>query len=68
MTMQFIYTLLSLLPMTLLWDSFVLHTTYLIVIIVVCTWNGACYYTEYFAARYLQNLEKMRAKFEQNSR
>lgn len=53
---QGIYTILTLIPMPLLWHSMQLHALYLVVIFVVALMNGAAYYFHVFAVRYMDKL------------
>lgn len=45
-TSQLVYTLATLLPISLLWSSKVAHMWYLIAIFMASAWNGAGYYIE----------------------
>mmetsp|Transcript_52250 Transcript_52250/g.127634 ORF Transcript_52250/g.127634 Transcript_52250/m.127634 type:complete len:518 (-) Transcript_52250:321-1874(-) len=54
--MQLIYTALTLLPICVLYESFIAHTIYLIVICWFCVHNGAGYYFEVFSRKYIQEV------------
>jgi len=53
---QFVYTWLTLLPVKLFYQSFWLHTIFLMLMIVISCWNGASFYIEVFSVRYHQTL------------
>merc|ERR1719348_2717487 len=50
--LQFLYTLITILPTSFLYSSYRLSCAYLVVIFGWGTWNGASYYIEVFAERY----------------
>ena len=45
-SVQLLYTAVTMLPVTWLWSSCYLHVWYLLIILLVCVWNGASYYIE----------------------
>jgi len=55
---QFAYTLLTLLPVPVLWASRDAHCACLLVVYVAAVYNGASYYIEVFSRRYLQKFDK----------
>jgi hypothetical protein len=52
MLLQLIFTVATLLPVKLCFDSFALHTVVLLVTCLNVTWNGATYYIRVFSVRY----------------
>jgi len=57
MSVQLLYTAVTILPATLLWSSRRLHLLYLAAILAVCVWNGAAYYIEVFSKAYRKQFE-----------
>lgn len=55
---QFIYTILTLLPIIPIFYSFALHVIYLSTIFLICIWNGANFYFDIFTETYSKRLEK----------
>lgn len=51
-TAQFVYTLLTLLPVKLMWASRRVHTCVLAAVYLTAIYNGASYYIEVFSRRY----------------
>jgi len=49
---QFLYTFLTLLPIAVLYAHFWLHLALLVLMFLVCAWNGASYYIEVFGGGY----------------
>uniref|UniRef100_A0A6U2ZWK0 Glycerophosphocholine acyltransferase 1 n=1 Tax=Lotharella globosa TaxID=91324 RepID=A0A6U2ZWK0_9EUKA len=49
---QAVYTMLTLLPCKILFESFWANMVYLFVLYIYCVWNGARYYIHVFAERY----------------
>ena len=49
---QFIYVLITFLPVPLLYRSYSLSFAYLVIVFSWGTWNGASFYIEVFAQRY----------------
>ena len=47
--MQLLYTVVTLLPVVWLWESFPLHLAYLLAIYTYSIWNGGSYYIEVFS-------------------
>ena len=56
-TVQLLYTLATLLPVTIFWASFPLHLGYLLTIYTFCVWNGGSYYIEVFSKAYRKQFE-----------
>ena len=46
---QLLYTVVTLLPVVWLWESFPLHLAYLLAIYTYSIWNGGSYYIEVFS-------------------
>ena len=46
---QLLYTVVTLLPVVWLWESFALHLAYLLAIYTYSIWNGGSYYIEVFS-------------------
>ena len=57
MSVQLLYTAVTLLPVPLLWSSYHLHLAYLAVIYSICIWNGGSYYIEVFSKAYRTQFE-----------
>jgi hypothetical protein len=49
---QLVYTVLVIAPVRLLYASYALSMSYLILVFAVACWNGASYYIEIFSTRY----------------
>lgn len=64
---QFIYTLLTLLPIIPIYMSFELHCIYLSIIFLVCVWNGANFYFEIFTETYRKRLHRFLKEAEPKS-
>eukprot|EP00041_Stephanoeca_diplocostata_P027794 m.772165 g.772165 ORF g.772165 m.772165 type:complete len:475 (-) comp23246_c0_seq23:1630-3054(-) len=58
MSVQAVYTIITVVPTILLFYSETLHFAYLLLTFIVALWNGACFYIEVFSAQYLQKLQK----------
>lgn len=56
MSSQLVYTLITFLPIPLLYHSFYAHTIFLITLLLVATWNGAIYYFDVFSQRYAKQI------------
>jgi hypothetical protein len=52
-TMQLLYTVVTLLPGIIVYHSYWLHVAWLLVVMWSLVWNGASYYIEVFASRYV---------------
>ncbi|GAB5363313.1 hypothetical protein AAMO2058_000872500 [Amorphochlora amoebiformis] len=52
-TFQAVYTLITMLPCKMLYESFWAHIVYLAVLYIYCVWNGARFYIHVFAERYI---------------
>ncbi|KAI3634303.1 hypothetical protein MIR68_007907 [Amoeboaphelidium protococcarum] len=48
---QFMYAILTLMPTCLFYSSFYLHSAFLIIVLTISIWNGACYYVDVFSRR-----------------
>mmetsp|Transcript_7355 Transcript_7355/g.12365 ORF Transcript_7355/g.12365 Transcript_7355/m.12365 type:complete len:524 (-) Transcript_7355:138-1709(-) len=55
---QFIYTLVTMLPVSFLFNSFLLHVGFIIFIFTCVVYNGASYYIEVFSKRYQLKFNK----------
>jgi len=69
MMVQLLYTVVTLLPVVWLWESFALHLAYLLAIYTYSIWNGGSYYIEVFSKAYRTQFEgdiaaRRRAAFE----
>ncbi|RKP01675.1 hypothetical protein CXG81DRAFT_11686, partial [Caulochytrium protostelioides] len=53
---QLFYTLLTLLPTPLYWSARWVHATYLVIVLSLSIWRGACFYFEVFSKRYVAQL------------
>jgi hypothetical protein len=58
MTSQFIYSVLTFLPSALMYQSYMIHVTIIIIIFVVAVFNGASYYIDIFSSRYQLQFSK----------
>jgi hypothetical protein len=63
---QLIFTVLTLLPVPVLWANQAANLGYLLFVLAVSIYNGANYYFEIFAARYLQKIEAQDAAASEN--
>merc|ERR1712025_1171691 len=54
---QFVYTAITIIPTPFLYSSYPLSCIYLMLLYSFGTWNGASYYIEVFAERYLLKFE-----------
>lgn len=59
---QGFYTILTLLPIPLFWNSMRIHTFYLSAIFIQALINGATYYFQIFASRYIEDLQRKSGK------
>ena len=55
---QLVFTVVTLLPTHFLFAHQQLHVAYICYTFATAVWNGACYYFEVFASRYIQQLEE----------
>jgi hypothetical protein len=53
---QFVYTMLTLLPMHLAYRYFYVHSAFLFFVFCACTWYGATFYFEVFSESYTKRL------------
>lgn len=60
MVSQLVYTIITLIPCKLVFESQTTHATMLIVIMMVAIWNGGAYYIEVFSKRYVETLQRLR--------
>merc|ERR1712020_65591 len=58
MFIQLIYTIIIIAPVQLLYASYALSMSYLILVFAVASWNGASYYIEIFSTRYNLKFQK----------
>jgi hypothetical protein len=56
---QFVYTILTLLPIIPVFQSFELHAIYLGILFTLCVWNGANFYFEIFTETYSKRLQRV---------
>eukprot|EP00566_Odontella_aurita_P012427 CAMPEP_0113581328 /NCGR_PEP_ID=MMETSP0015_2-20120614/31223_1 /TAXON_ID=2838 /ORGANISM="Odontella" /LENGTH=481 /DNA_ID=CAMNT_0000485727 /DNA_START=138 /DNA_END=1583 /DNA_ORIENTATION=+ /assembly_acc=CAM_ASM_000160 len=54
---QALFIVATLFPIPLLFSSYILNSGYILFVLSATVWNGANYYFEVFAARYIQQLE-----------
>lgn len=59
MLLQFVYNILTTIPSFFMYKHFWLHTIFLIGMFTVSIFNGASFYIEVFARRYVMEVEKM---------
>ena len=59
---QGVYTIATLLPVSIFWHSMRIHTLYLSLIFIQALINGASYYFQIFASRYIEDLQKKSGK------
>jgi len=64
---QFIFTILTFLPVKFFYQSFWAHTIFLIAMCTVSSWNGASFYIEVFSVRYQQSLIECEKHYEKLS-
>jgi len=55
--MQYLFTILTLIPMKLMWDNQIYHLCYVVFITLVAIWNGANYYFDVFSKKYIESLQ-----------
>lgn len=60
MGVQLLYTLVTLLPLPLFFNSFWLHTSFLFFVFMCILWGGASYYFEAFTEGYSKRLNRKR--------
>jgi len=60
--MQFIYTILTMLPVPFLWNNRIYHVILIIVMTLISLWNGATFYFDVFSKRYMESLEQKEKK------
>jgi len=56
--MQLVYTILTILPTKYLYESYMVHGIFLLVMLASAVWYGANYYFDVFAKRYFDNLKQ----------
>eukprot|EP01054_Gregarina_sp_Poly1_P002932 Gregarina_sp_Poly_1__2931@NODE_181_length_11831_cov_65_262326_g161_i0_p3_GENE_NODE_181_length_11831_cov_65_262326_g161_i0NODE_181_length_11831_cov_65_262326_g161_i0_p3_ORF_typecomplete_len428_score33_00DUF2838/PF10998_8/9_1e38DUF2838/PF10998_8/2_6e03_NODE_181_length_11831_cov_65_262326_g161_i01007411357 len=59
MSLQLLYTLLTVAPGHFHWNSWSLHTSLLVGMFSVCVWNGATYYVDVFSHSYARSITRM---------
>eukprot|EP01113_Clastostelium_recurvatum_P046817 TRINITY_DN8260_c0_g1_i2.p1 TRINITY_DN8260_c0_g1~~TRINITY_DN8260_c0_g1_i2.p1 ORF type:complete len:401 (-),score=79.79 TRINITY_DN8260_c0_g1_i2:37-1239(-) len=60
MIVQIVYTILSMAPLPLFINNYLLHCGFLLAIFVNLLWNGASYYFEVFSESYSKRIEALR--------
>ncbi|GAM28975.1 hypothetical protein SAMD00019534_121510, partial [Acytostelium subglobosum LB1] len=58
MLSQLLYTILTMLPCKILYNNMNLHLGYIVCMLLVCIWNGANYYIEFFSTHYVKQLKE----------
>lgn len=59
MLVQLIYTVLTMLPIKFMYESFAVHASMLVFFMLVCIWNGANYYFDVFSKNYTKRVEQL---------
>ncbi|KYQ93629.1 hypothetical protein DLAC_05011 [Tieghemostelium lacteum] len=54
---QFLYTCLTLIPCRLLYNRQILHSVYIVLILLVSIWNGANFYVTVFSNNYVKEMK-----------
>eukprot|EP00938_MAST-03A_sp_MAST-3A-sp1_P006418 g6418.t1 len=57
-TVQFLYTILTYIPVKFCYENFYFHASFLLVTMLKSIWNGASYYIEVFAVRYVRKFKR----------
>ena len=57
-TAQFIYTVLTYIPVKFCYESYIFHVSFLLLTMLKCVWNGASFYIEVFAVRYVRKFKR----------
>ena len=57
-TVQFLYTILTYIPVKFCYESFYFHASFLLVTMLKSIWNGASFYIEVFAVRYVRKFKR----------
>jgi len=65
---QLLYTLLTMLPIKLLYQNFWAHTVFLFGICFVSCWNGASFYIDVFSIKYQQSLLESEKRWKELSK
>ncbi|EFA80194.1 hypothetical protein PPL_07016 [Heterostelium album PN500] len=55
---QFLYTVLTILPCKFYYNNEYLHLGFIFTMLLVCLWNGANYYIEFFSQHYVNQLKE----------
>lgn len=55
--LQLIYTLVTLIPGIIVYHNYWLHVVWLLLVMWSCAWNGASFYIEVFASRYVKQFD-----------
>lgn len=61
---QFIYTVITLLPHRLYFNSYRLHLALILILTQVAVWNGAVYYVDVFAKSYAKQVKTLAQAYE----
>eukprot|EP01118_Nematostelium_gracile_P007413 TRINITY_DN2414_c0_g1_i1.p1 TRINITY_DN2414_c0_g1~~TRINITY_DN2414_c0_g1_i1.p1 ORF type:complete len:387 (+),score=65.90 TRINITY_DN2414_c0_g1_i1:56-1216(+) len=61
---QLVYTILTVLPIKLFYQSYIAHTAFLLLICAISCWNGANFYIEVFSVRYQQTIAECEKHYE----
>lgn len=59
MLVQLIYTVVTLLPVNLVWNSQYLHTGLILSMFAMCVWNGSTYYVDVFSQSYAKSIQRI---------
>eukprot|EP01102_Stenamoeba_stenopodia_P022930 TRINITY_DN9740_c0_g1_i1.p1 TRINITY_DN9740_c0_g1~~TRINITY_DN9740_c0_g1_i1.p1 ORF type:complete len:390 (-),score=54.47 TRINITY_DN9740_c0_g1_i1:142-1311(-) len=54
--LQFVYTILTLIPVWFFFSCFWLHTIFMASVLLVSVWNGANFYIDVFSKKYIQSI------------
>ena len=57
-TVQFLYTILTYIPVKFCYESFYFHASFLLITMLKSIWNGASFYIEVFAVRYVRKFKR----------
>jgi hypothetical protein len=58
--LQFMYTMLSIAPVPLLYRYRLVNLAVLVMVLIVCVWNGAVFFIDSFSHKYVERLEELR--------
>jgi hypothetical protein len=65
---QTAYTLLFMLPVKFLYQNYYLHASFLILVFLICLWNGSAFYFEVFSKSYAKRLDKAMQQLRQEQK